>query len=767
MANPIGSVNKLTGVVNVRHADGSTEVLRQGAPVFQGDTLETGGDGSVGVVFVDKSTFSLGPKGRMVMDEMVFDPAHPGEGHATMVALSGAFSFVSGQVAKAAPEAMQIKTPVMTIGVRGTSVAGVAAPEGSSNVVTLLRDGDGTLGQVTVRNAAGFLVLNAEAQTLQSSSFIRAFEPPRQLSAAEVLALFSAALAAQPLPPAPPPAVPQHSPEPPPPASHGEGGQAQPEPEAPHSGGDTPPTAPPILAALQVGQPVDPMQVIAILGLLNVWLANWIVTELGGEEGVQDHMGEGGDLWARVDDDDETDTDTGADGDEDRANIIIGSANDDTLTGTNGADQIYGLGGDDTIYGLAGNDTIMPGSGYDSVYAGDGDDVIEMTLDNSFDTVHGGAGHDTLSYAAETVGLTVNMASGVVYDGSYSDNFTGIEVFIGGMGNDQITGSSGNDTIYGGIGSDSIIGNLGDDVLYGEVGNDTLEGGDGNDVLDGGTGNDSLAGGSGADTVYGGTGDDMIFLTLDNANDSIDGGTGSDTISFWTETSRIEVSLNAGTFTYTGSDSHTYTDTITNVENVTGGSGNDWLTGNSGANWLSGGTGNDTLDGGAGNDTLDGGVGDDTLIGWTGDDTLIGGTGADTFFGGLGNDTLISQADGSTDVFRFMGTSGATNLQRVISLGTDQIQGFETADQIVLGSNTFGFASGTLSVSQYAEATFSPFGSFGTGAGIVAYYNGSDVQLWYTSDLSDASADNSYQIATLAGANLSTISETNFVVQAD
>ena len=50
-------------------------------------------------------------------------------------------------------------------------------------------------------------------------------------------------------------------------------------------------------------------------------------------------------------------------------------------------------------------------------------------------------------------------------------------------------------------------------------------------------------------------------------------------------------------------------DTIRNIENVQGGSGNDVLIGDGLANELCGLGGNDILRGGAGNDVLDGGTG--------------------------------------------------------------------------------------------------------------------------------------------------------------
>ena len=38
--------------------------------------------------------------------------------------LEGAFSFVSGEIAKTGPDAMKVTTPVATIGIRVTTVAG-------------------------------------------------------------------------------------------------------------------------------------------------------------------------------------------------------------------------------------------------------------------------------------------------------------------------------------------------------------------------------------------------------------------------------------------------------------------------------------------------------------------------------------------------------------------------------------------------------------------------------------------------------------------
>lgn len=229
MAEPvksIGTVEKLSGLAWVRRPDGTVKPLEKGDPIFQGDVIETGPDGNVGVSFVDHSAFSLGARGRMSMDEMVFDPATQ-EGALTVSMLKGAYSFVSGQIAKSAPMAMNIKTPVMTIGVRGTSGAGHAGGEGENNSLVLLQDPGGTVGEITLTNAGGTRTINQVNFSVSLSSYIQPPPLPVFLSGQQVDALYGSILSANPQPPQPsyaPPPPPPPAAEPPPPATgHGSG----------------------------------------------------------------------------------------------------------------------------------------------------------------------------------------------------------------------------------------------------------------------------------------------------------------------------------------------------------------------------------------------------------------------------------------------------------------------------------------------------------------------------------------------------------------
>ena len=107
----------------------------------------------------------------MVLDEFIFDPTSL-EGSSTFSVVQGVFVFVSGEIAANNPDAMEVRTPVATLGIRGTKVAGYAAQEGEENKIVLLSEGDGEVGEVLVSNPSGQVVLDeANETTIVSSVF--------------------------------------------------------------------------------------------------------------------------------------------------------------------------------------------------------------------------------------------------------------------------------------------------------------------------------------------------------------------------------------------------------------------------------------------------------------------------------------------------------------------------------------------------------------------------------------------------------------------
>ena len=180
----------------------------------------------------------------------------------------------------------------------------------------------------------------------------------------------------------------------------------------------------------------------------------------------------------------------------------------------------------------------------------------------------------------------------------------------GRAGNDQIDGRGGDDKLFGGRGVDAIAGGDGDDEIYGDAGDDELNGGHGVDIMYGGAGNDEVSGGQGDDELYGGGGDDIFYSPYANDHDVVDGGRGSDTIDFLWLAEDLTIDIGEGTAAIDGREIVS----MTSIENVVGGVGNDAITG------------------GRQDNIINGGAGDDWIRGKQGADTLTGGEGADSFF---------------------------------------------------------------------------------------------------------------------------------------
>lgn len=96
-------------------------------PVHLGDLIVSGKQSSLQMLMLDHSVFTIGADARMTIDRFVYDPDRGTTDIAASVA-RGAFRFMSGRLTGGAGKSA-IRTPVATIGVRGTIVEGVVGPD--------------------------------------------------------------------------------------------------------------------------------------------------------------------------------------------------------------------------------------------------------------------------------------------------------------------------------------------------------------------------------------------------------------------------------------------------------------------------------------------------------------------------------------------------------------------------------------------------------------------------------------------------------------
>jgi Ca2+-binding RTX toxin-like protein len=530
--SPIGVVQNMSGTAVAVRADGTRVTLEPGSPVYQGDILETADDGSLGILLADQTTFSMGENGRMVLDEMVYDPSNQ-TGSVSLSVLQGVFTFVSGQVAKTDPDAMTLNTPVATIGIRGTQV-GLEIPDGKALNIVLMEEADGFVGEVVVSNAGGTRVMNGASDFTSVKSFDTVAAAVTKIDTSRLLDSFASAL--------------RHLPK-----IHGNqndyGLQEQRPPEKradaeaianfqTAAGGEQ---APPVQETIKVvaGDFTKAAETIEVVEAAPPppppppppSVETTIVSVRRDEITINTVVDTGPQVPAGV---------VGAFVNGVLVGTVAGNFDgsafsyDMHLTGSDAGNLIIGGSGDDSIFGGGGDDTLEGGAGDDFLVGGAGNDVFIGGAGRGFDTFVGNEGIDEIRYISAGVDnpLYINLAQGVAYDLDPNnpwidqDVLSGIENVIGGAGNDIIIGDDGVNVLVGGAGDDTLNGGGGDDILIGGIGNDILIGGAGNDRLEGGAGNDILYGDGGADILIGGDGDDTLIGGA--GNDTLIGGAGND-----------------------------------------------------------------------------------------------------------------------------------------------------------------------------------------------------------------------------------------------
>ena len=431
-------------------------------------------------------------------------------------------------------------------------------------------------------------------------------------------------------------------------------------------------------------------------------------------------------------------------------NVLDGRAGADTLDGGDGADTASYAASDAAVTidlikgtntgGHAAGDTLtgienLSGSRYADVLTGDagpnrldggaGNDRLEGKA--GADTLVGGHGLDTASYAASTGAVTVNLETGTASGGdAEGDTLDSIEHLSGSAHADTLTGDAGNNVLEGGLGADTIDGGGGIDtasyagsasrvdvrlsgtvVNHGDATGDTLTnienliGSAHNDILVGNGSANALTGNGGNDLLWASSGDDL--LTGGPGADRLVGGGGNDTASWAGSPEGVTVRLHSlkasggdaqgDSFPYTVDVAYTdavgaeQSETLPDVENLTGSAHDDILAGDRRDNDIDGGAGNDTLYGGpgGGDDVMAGDHGDDRLFGGQGNDILIGGPGDDRLAGGPGNDVFVfGPGDGADTVTDFSAGTDKVDLTAFEIEGVDELAMTTTDDGVTV-----------------------------------------------------------------------------------
>lgn len=122
-----GIVKSLAGDVFIVRNDKPIKAA-QNMKLMQGDVVSTGSGGKVGLILEDDTVISMGSNSRIAIESFMFQPS---EKKLSFIArfFKGTASFLSGQIAKLAPDKVRVETPHATVGMRGTHFLVKADPD--------------------------------------------------------------------------------------------------------------------------------------------------------------------------------------------------------------------------------------------------------------------------------------------------------------------------------------------------------------------------------------------------------------------------------------------------------------------------------------------------------------------------------------------------------------------------------------------------------------------------------------------------------------
>jgi hypothetical protein len=96
--------------------------------ILLNDQILTGANARMQIVLLDRSTFTIGSNASVAIDRFVYDPARNSRSSGVSVA-RGAFRFMSGRALRRPTGPVAVRTPVASIGIRGTIFEGVVGAD--------------------------------------------------------------------------------------------------------------------------------------------------------------------------------------------------------------------------------------------------------------------------------------------------------------------------------------------------------------------------------------------------------------------------------------------------------------------------------------------------------------------------------------------------------------------------------------------------------------------------------------------------------------
>lgn len=161
LAETAGKVSFVTGNVTATTADGQSRALKRGDAINGGDRIETR-NGRLQIRFTDGGFVALQPNTVFGVDNYLYANKAPEETSLFFSLLRGGMRTVTGAIGKVNKQGYKVRTPVATIGIRGTGYRAI-----TDNDRTLVSVGSGL---VHVENGFGEITGGAGQNILATNS---------------------------------------------------------------------------------------------------------------------------------------------------------------------------------------------------------------------------------------------------------------------------------------------------------------------------------------------------------------------------------------------------------------------------------------------------------------------------------------------------------------------------------------------------------------------------------------------------------------------
>ncbi|WP_159445561.1 FecR family protein [Oceanospirillum multiglobuliferum] len=159
-AGEAGKILFVHGKVNIISASGESRLAERGASVFEGDKIVSEAASSMQLKMIDSGYLAIRPSSVIRLDEYRFEQKENDTAQASL--LKGGIRSITGVIGKTKKESFKLRTPVATIGIRGTDLELYYLPQKS-------RAGSVNGAYLRINSGRGYIQTQAGVQFVSSN----------------------------------------------------------------------------------------------------------------------------------------------------------------------------------------------------------------------------------------------------------------------------------------------------------------------------------------------------------------------------------------------------------------------------------------------------------------------------------------------------------------------------------------------------------------------------------------------------------------------